>query len=131
MAGELAYTKVSTPFDGPGVAVYRWQGLTANQCGARLAVAPYADKTIYVCGTFGGAVTLRGSNIVDVSAPQQPLPNENTAAHWFPLVDPQGNPISFTAFGGEAILEHTYWVSPLAAAAVSAVDVWLFVGSSR
>lgn len=123
MAGETGFTKVATPWDGPGVAMFKWAALPANSCGVKCCVAPWADKTIHVCGTFGGAVTLRGSNLLD--------PNENNSAHWFPLVDPQGNAISFTSAGGEGILEHTYWISPLAAAAVTSVDVNVFVGSSR
>lgn len=123
MAGECQVLEVVMGHSGPAAKVFKWTNLAANSCGIRVAVAPWTDRSVQVSGTFGGAVTLRGSNKAD--------PAENTAADWFPLVDPQGNAISFTSAGGEAVLEATYWVSPLAAAAVTGVDVHLFVGSQR
>jgi hypothetical protein len=63
---------------------------------------PHArDKTVQVYGTFGGAtIVLQGSL------------DEAIGGTYVGLTDPQGNEISFTADGIEAVAENTQWVKP-------------------
>ncbi len=86
--------------------VYRtvWSGITGSDTvvnaenGARLP-----DKSVYVTGTFGSAsiVTLKGSNLATADVTE-----------FVDVVDPQGNPISFSAQGIEQILENPLRIRP-------------------
>ena len=85
--------------------VLTWTPLTTtNADGQAVEMPGSADRTIQFTGTFGagGTVSLQGSNAL---APVAGDDND-----WFPLTDPQGNAISKTAAGGEAVLELTRWV---------------------
>lgn len=57
-----------------------------------------SDITVHILGTFAGAtVVLQGSN---------------DKTNWLGLTDPQGNAISKSAAGMEAVEEHPLWVRP-------------------
>ena len=58
----------------------------------------FADKTVQMSGTWGSAtIVLQGSN---------------DGVTWFTLVDPQGNAISMTSDGLEAVLENPLYIRP-------------------
>ena len=119
----IALQRLQTGRDGP-LALFLWETLTAtNNVGARVFVGHRPGKSVQVIGTFGGAVTIRGSNVLDADV--------TVAAHWFSLTDPTQTTISLTAAGGKEILESCLWVSPAAAAGVTDVDVYLLASSAR
>lgn len=76
-----------------------WAALAADETGdAAALVAAYADRSIQVTGTFGGAtVELQGSN---------------DGTTYFTLKDPFGNDLSFTAAGLKQVLEVTLFTRP-------------------
>lgn len=87
--------------------VILWAPLTTtDDIGIPIEMPGSADRTIQFTGTFGagGTIVLQGSNVL--------APVAGTDADWFTLTDPQGNAISKTAAGGEAVLELTRWVRP-------------------
>lgn len=77
-----------------------WSSLANGDIGSYLTEANHPDKTVQVSGTFGagGTLILQGSN--------------DGGSNWFPLTDPQGNNISFTAAGGKVIVENPGIIRP-------------------
>jgi len=89
--------------------------------GAPFACPNYADKSIQVVGTFGGAtVTIQGSNMID--SPTYATLNDITEM-----------PLTITSAGIKQILENTYWVRPIisGAGATTNLDVYLLVETAR
>jgi hypothetical protein len=78
---------------------YVWSNLAVSDTGDGALHGGTGDRTVQASGTFGagGAVLIEGS-----------LDGNN----WFPLHDPQGVALSFTAAGLRAILEHVLMVRP-------------------
>lgn len=114
----IAWELLSSPYNG-SLAHVLWRALSAtNADGAPYASGSRPDKTITVQGTFGGTVTIQGSN-------------ELVPTTWMTLNDPQGNPLTFTAARTELISENTLWIRPVAAAGVTTVDVYLLAGTPR
>ena len=83
--------------------LYDWTGLLNGDDGSPAQLANFPDKTVTFHGTFGtgGSITLQGSN-----------DNSN----WFALVDPQGNAITKTAAGIEAVTENPRYIRPIVTA---------------
>lgn len=81
--------------------------------------AEYADRSVQVLGTFGGAnVVLQGSN--------------DGGATWFALDDPQGTDMSFGAAGGKAVSEATERMRPLlTGGSASSITVTLYCRRPR
>lgn len=122
MATRLV-ARFDTGRDGPCEG-HLWTALSATDTvGQRLFVGHRPGKSVHLFGTFGGAVTIRGSN------KQNPV--AETAADWIILADPQGNPLSFTTPAIEEVLEAVLWLSPLAAAGVVSVDIAVCLVSAR
>jgi len=92
--------------------VVQWSGLAADEAGDPIPFSQYTDKSVQVGGTLGGAaVRLQGSN---------------DGTNWFTLTDPQGNPLSFSSPGLEAVSEATRFVRPaVVGGAAASVDVYL------
>lgn len=82
-----------TDIKGNGqVMKFTWPLTTANADGAPVPAkyAEYSDRTVYFVGTWGGATAAwQGGD----------------GTTWLPLTDPQGNAISKTADGIEAVTE--------------------------
>jgi hypothetical protein len=79
-----------------------WTGMATGDDGAPIDWSAFADRSVQVFGTFGGAaVALQGSN--DLTNP----------TNWNALTDLQGNAINFTTAGLEQISESTCWVRPV------------------
>lgn len=92
-----------------GVIKTTWV-LTGTDDGQPETAPQYPVKSVQVKGTFaGGTVIMEGSN--------------DGGTTYFTLTDPQGNPLSFTAAGGEAIQENVEKVRPRASVAVTSVTV--------
>jgi hypothetical protein len=80
-----------------------WVGLATGDDGAPIDWSAFADKSVQVFGTFGGAtVTLQGSN------DEGPVPT-----NWTVLTDMQGNALNFTTAALEQVSENTCWVRPV------------------
>lgn len=79
--------------------VVTWTGLANGDTGAPVELTQLSDRSVQVLGTFGtgGSVTLQGS-----------LDGSN----WVALTDPQGNAITKTAAGLEAISEVVRYIRP-------------------
>lgn len=77
-----------------------WEGLLNGDVGSSEQYGHFADRSVQVTGTFGagGSVSLKGSN--------------DGGTTWVVLTDPQGNALTFTAAGLEAISEMTFMVRP-------------------
>lgn len=93
----LARTDLKTAIPS---AVISWTGLDSDDSGSPAEMVDFPDMTVAVTGTFGaaGSVTLQGS-----------LDGTN----YFALTDPQGNAITKTAAGIEAVIEAPRYVRPL------------------
>jgi hypothetical protein len=83
-----------------GVKIVKWV-LSAGDTGAPYVCPHYADKTVQASGTFGGTVTLQGSN--EIAA---------VPTAWSTLHDPSQNDLAYTAAGMDAILENPYQIRP-------------------
>lgn len=107
--------------DSP-VALYgSWAALTDGDVGARVSRGRHPDRTVHAYGTFGGTVTMRGSNKDD--------PNPETAADWFDLTDNAGNTLNFVSNDGALIAENVRWLSPIAKTGVSSVEIAMTFGT--
>ena len=81
------------------VHIVQWTGLLNTDDGAPVEMPGSADRSIQFTGTFGvgGTVAFEGSN---------------DGVNYASLTDPQGNAISKTASGIEAVAEVTRFVRP-------------------
>jgi hypothetical protein len=88
---------------------------TTNDNGAAIPFAEWADRSVQVTGTFGsgGTLKLQGSN--------------DGGTTWVDLTDPQGNAISFTAAGLEAVTEVVELARPYVSAGDGSTDLDVFV----
>lgn len=102
---------------GDEAHVLFWDGLLNGDIGSPIEMPGSSDRSIQFTGTFGvgGTIVLQGSNMA--------TPVESTDADWFTLTDPQGNVISKTAAGGEAVTELTRWVRPKVTAGDGTTDL--------
>jgi len=79
-------------------SVITWQGLTTGDTGRPLEMTGWADRSIQITGTFGGAtVNIEGSN---------------NGTNWSLLTDPQGNNIALTSAKIEQVMEITRYMRP-------------------
>jgi hypothetical protein len=92
-----------TYIDGEGrTTIVQWD-LGADDTGLPVRYAGAADRTVQVIGTFGGAtVAIQGT-----------LENATTGQTWLPVTDAQGNAISMTSAGLEAITELVRQIRPV------------------
>lgn len=76
-----------------------WSGLLNGDTGTRVSYTDFPDRTVQFLGTFGtgGSVSFEGSN---------------DGTNWVVLTDPQGNAITKTAAGIEAVTETPRYVRP-------------------
>lgn len=82
----------------------QWVGITeADPTGSAAMAAHFNDKTVAVSGTFGsgGNLTFEGSN---------------DGTNWFPMTDPQGNPLTFTSGRLEMLQENPLYIRPVLSA---------------
>lgn len=78
--------------------------------------ADYSDRSVQLEGTFGGTVTMQGSN---------------DGTNYQSLTDPQGNAIAKSAGAIEAISEATLFVRPSCGVGVTATTVTLVMRRGR
>jgi hypothetical protein len=94
------------------VRVITWTGLAnAGDLGDAQSLPAYSEKTFVVSGTFAGSasVTIQGSN---------------DGLNWVPLVNKQGNALTFAAAGIGTAQDRPLYVQPsMTAGAAAAVNV--------
>jgi hypothetical protein len=116
-------TKVLTKtISNPPIAWHiLWETLTTtNADGDPVEMPGHSDRSVQVVGTFGsgGTVDIEGSN---------------DGSTWAILTDPQGNALSFTAAGLEAVAELTRYIRPNVSAGdgTSDLDVHMIISGVR
>lgn len=97
-----------------------WSLTTAADTGIAVQRPGAADRVIQVLGTMGGATCIAEGSL-------------DGGTTYFPLKDPNGNAISFTAAGGAAITENSLLIRPRLSVAGSgaAIEVYLLSRSNR
>lgn len=94
----IAYTRTRPPAGNDRYTIVAWAALASGDDGLPLEYAQLADRTVQAGGTFdGGTVVIEGS--VD-------------GVTYHTLTDPQGNALSFTSGGLEAITEVVAYIRP-------------------
>ena len=78
--------------------------------------ADYSDRSVQLEGSFGGTVTMQGSN---------------DGSNYQSITDPQGNAIAKSAGAIEAISEATLWVRPSPGVGVTATNITLVMRRGR
>ena len=102
---DTTYTLLRSPERLVGTDTVTWAAMGASVDGAPYAYGKFPDKTVQVFGTFGGTVTLQGSNDPRV------LSDPGNAV-WFTLLDIDGDAITFTAAGARVIRENPRFIRP-------------------
>jgi len=119
---EKSFTEISTPMDGNGVKLIKWEGLANGDTGAPFPCPHLADETVQVVGTFGagGNCRIEGSNML-------------SSQTYATLNDPQGNALDITSAKIEQILENAYWVRPSITAGdgTTDLDVYMLIHTTR
>lgn len=109
-------TRIPSP-DSRSMRV-KWEGFAASgDVGTSVELAGYPDRSVQVLGNFGtgGEITIQGSN--------------DGGTTWATLTDPQGNALTFTAAGLEAITELVGQIRPTASEGSGAdIDVYMMFG---
>lgn len=89
-----------------GAKLVTWTGLLNGDTGAPVFLPEHGDRSVQVTGTFGvgGTCVFQGNNDdPDIT----PVP-----VNYYSLTDPALTVISFTAAGGETVLDPTVFVRP-------------------
>lgn len=90
-----------------------WAGLTASESGEAISLAEFADRSVQIEGTFGGAsVVIEGSN---------------DGVTYYTLNDLQGAALSASAAKVEGIAELTYQVRPRVSGGDGTTDINVFM----
>jgi hypothetical protein len=100
----------------------KWETVTAtDNVGAAVEMGAFRDRSVQVIGDFGtgGTLVIEGSN--------------DGGTTYATLTDPQGNALSFTAAGLEAITEMVGHIRPRLSAGSGTVDldVYMFLGGNQ
>lgn len=107
------------PQNGSALVVL-WEALANGDTGAPIDYTAFPDRSVQIVGTFGvgGSVTIEGSN---------------DGTNFVALTDPQGNAITKTAAGLEAIAELPRYIRPNVTAGdgTTDLDVYLLLGGPR
>jgi hypothetical protein len=109
-AADTPRTPTTAPLPKDAV-LFTWLGLDGDDTGVPVDVSACAQLTAHVYSSAYGSstVTVEGSNDV-----------LSTSAEYVGLTDPQGNAISKTADGIEAVEEHPKWFKPRTASGTAA-----------
>lgn len=88
-----------------------WSGVLAGDVCLPVDYDAYADRTVQIAGTFGGAtVAVQGSL-------------EKVPTNWAVLTDPQGNDLNISAAKIEMVVENTAFVRPAVAGGDGSTDL--------
>lgn len=87
----IDYTKAVPTAGNGGYIVITWSALVSGDTGQPLSLAQFADRTIQIGGTFDGSTVIIEGSL--------------DGTNYHTLTDPQGNALSFTLAGLEAVSE--------------------------
>lgn len=87
-----------SPNGDESVRLFQWANLTTNDVGAPIPFTQWADRTVQMTGTWGGATCVLEGSLDGIN--------------YFTLTDPQTTAISKTADALEAVTEITRFVRP-------------------
>lgn len=88
-----------------------WSPMAATDIGDAAAFAQYNDRSVQVSGTISaGSISIKGSN---------------DGVTYHTLTDPQGNPLSFSSAGLEAISELVFYIRPEASADLAGSGIFV------
>jgi len=126
---NVAWTELNVLVGHRNTRVYKWAAVNGGDECLPVACGGYNDKTVYgwrpTGSSFGGTVTVAGS----------PDPSKgaytDTTDTYQTLSDPQGNAISKTGNFVEAVLEHAYWIKPVAGTGITLTDFYVVLASSK
>ncbi len=90
--------------------------LAASENGDYFKNPKLSDKTVQMFGTFGGTVTMQGSNDPRVES-------DAANAAWFSITDNTASAIALTAPGGRLMAEDPLYIRPSAGVGVTAVTI--------
>lgn len=98
--------------------VISWTGLLNGDDGTPIIMAGASIRSVQFVGTFGagGTIIFEGSN---------------DGTNYFTLTDPQGNAVSKTAAGAEALEECTKYVRPRVTAGDGTTDLKAYLYVSK
>lgn len=96
--------------------VITYTGFGASDTGIAFEYSKHPTKTVHVIGTFGGTVTIQGSN--DPRGLTDP-----GSAVWTTLTADGTNALTFTAAGMKTIHENPRFIRAITGSGVSDVDV--------
>jgi len=103
-----------TPLVDTKVITYTAMG--ASDAGVAFEYSKHPTKTVHVTGTFGGTVTIQGSNDpLGITTP--------ASAVWATLTSDGTNALTFTATGLKNIHENPRFIRVITGAGVADVDV--------
>ena len=104
-------TPTLVPTTSPHNLAVEWAGFAASgDVGTAVQYENLTDRTVQITGTFTGSPTI----VIEGS---------NDGTNYETLTDPQGNALSFTAAGLEAISENPKYIRPRATAGTGGADV--------
>lgn len=113
----MATRHQSKALDVAFAATVTWAGLLADDDGDVVDGADYADRSVQIDGTFGGAtVEIQGSN---------------DGTNWYVLTDPQGNLIAKTDVSLEQVSEITRFIRPFIDGGDGTTDVTVTLFARR
>lgn len=94
----MATRQPTVEWPSGGIVRFSWTSLAQNDSGGEVTWLQYADRSVQVSGTFGGAtVVIEGSN---------------DGTNWATLTDPQGNALNITSAKIEQVMEICLHVRP-------------------
>ncbi len=111
---DTSFTRRKKPLTGTDTVT--WAAMAASVNGQAWECSNYPDKTVQCFGTFGGTVTMQGSNDPRVIT-------DAANAVWFSLTDKYGNAITFTAAGAKLITENPRFIRPSNGSGITATTV--------
>lgn len=111
--------------DGNTRLIYEWN-LSASENGTAVRIGEYPDKTYAMWGTFGGTVTIQGSN--------DPTTNASSieAGSWITLKESDNvTEIANAAAAMGVILENPIWIRVISGVGVTLVKTVIIASSRR
>lgn len=113
---EIAPVKSFPNLTAGEIGLISWQ-MAQGDTAVPFVLSVYADRTVQVEGTFGGAsVAIEGSN---------------DGTNYHTMTDPQGNALLFAAAGLETIMELPYYVRPAVSGGDGTTDLTITLCGRR
>lgn len=102
-------TKIETVLNNGYGKRIAWQGLASSESGEAVSLAEFADRSVQIHGTFGGASVI--------------IEGTNDGTNWYALNDLQGAALSASTAKIEGIAELTYQIRPTISGGDGTTDI--------